>query len=160
MAAIHNSWESTSAPTKWYPGGDWIIDFISLPTLSTCQPNNSGHYSSVSLIYLRITAPPHGVRIFKDNKFSCVTTCISNHSNFYSKGRQHWFFVHLHRRYWLSSMFFRLLSWWWFLLAQPSGLSLHTYHHCGNLNHWPKTHNNRGFNINPSLIDWLMIISF
>lgn len=64
MAAIHSSWESTSAPTKWYPGGDWIMDFISLPTLSTCQQNNSGHNSSVSVIYFTITAPLHGVGIF------------------------------------------------------------------------------------------------
>ena len=33
-AAIHNSWESTSAPTRWYPGGTCTMAFSSLPTRS------------------------------------------------------------------------------------------------------------------------------
>lgn len=40
-AAIHNSWESTSAPTRWYPGGTCTMAFSSLPTRSRCGHTKS-----------------------------------------------------------------------------------------------------------------------
>lgn len=45
-AAIHNSWESTSAPTRWYPGGTCTIAFSSLPTRSRCGRTKSQQTTS------------------------------------------------------------------------------------------------------------------
>ncbi len=56
-AAIHNSWESTSAPTRWYPGGTCTMAFSSLPTRSGCgHKKNSPCKHNVSTIQFKLAA--------------------------------------------------------------------------------------------------------
>lgn len=47
--AIHSSWQSTSIPTRWYPGGTCTMAFSSLPTRSRCTDHTHNLYISGSL---------------------------------------------------------------------------------------------------------------
>lgn len=51
MAAIHNSWESTSDPTRWYPGGTCTMAFSSLPTRSGWGHKNRPQKRNFSACY-------------------------------------------------------------------------------------------------------------
>lgn len=60
-AAIHSSCESTSAPTRWYPGGTCTMAFSSLPTRSCCRCNNQ-----MDLRFLLQASEAEGCSLFWD----------------------------------------------------------------------------------------------